>query len=430
VNSGAAPRSTDLRGRRLLVARSVWLAASLLAVGIFVAGTFSYWTDLQEVCTRAAELCSDRGLLTPQNVRELEGLGLSVGFHAAFEVVTTTVLAAVWLAVGALIFWRRSDDRMALLVSLMLVTFGTAALNTAPTDALVETHPALWLLVGAVQFLGQVCIVLFFCLFPSGRFVPRWIRWLALAFLALQAPIYFFPNSSLNPLNYSELLFSTVFLTFLAGFVAAQIYRYRRVSVPAERRQIKWVVFGTAAAITGFVVSLLPYFFAPRLSTHISYLYFVQDAGIFISLTLIPFGIGVAMLRSRLFDIDLVINRALVYGSLTATLALVYLSCVVSLQYAFRALTGSDSQLAVVASTLAIAALFSPLRRRVQAFVDRRFYRRKYDATKTLEAFSARLRDEMDLLALRQNLVGVVRETMQPAHASLWLREPDKGVRP
>jgi hypothetical protein len=335
----------------------------------------------------------------------------------------------VWLAVGALIFWRRSDDRMALLVSLMLVTFGTAALNTAPTDALVETHPALWLLVGAVQFLGQVCIVLFFCQFPSGRFVPRWIRWLALAFLVLQAPIYFFPNSSLNPLNYSELLFSTVFLAFLAGFVAAQIYRYRRVSVPAERRQIKWVVFGTAAAITGFVVSLLPYFFAPRLSTHVSYLYFVQDAGIFISLTLIPFGIGVAMLRSRLFDIDLVINRALVYGSLTATLALVYLSCVVSLQYAFRTLTGSDSQLAVVASTLAIAALFSPLRRRVQAFVDRRFYRKKYDAAKTLAAFSARLRDEMDLVALRENLVGVVEETMQPAHTSLWLKGPDEGAR-
>jgi hypothetical protein len=429
MNSRATSLSTGLRGRRLLVARCAWLAASLLAAAIFVAGAFSYWTDLQEACTSAADLCSDRGLLTPRNVRELEALGLSVGFHAAFEVVTTTLLAAVWVGVGAVIFWRRSDDRMALLVSLMLVTFGTAGLNTAPSDALVEARPGLWLVVGGVQFLGQACIVLFLCLFPSGRFVPRWIRWPALVFLALQAPIYFFPGSPFNPISYSETLFSMVFLAFLAGLVAAQVYRYRRVSEPVERRQIKWVVFGTTAGIAGFMVSLLPYFFVPRLQGHVSYLHFVMDVGIIASLTLIPLSIGLAMLRSRLFDIDVVINRALVYGTLTAALALVYLTCVVSLQYAFRALSGSDSQLAVVASTLAIAALFGPLRRRVQAVVDRRFYRGKYDAAKTLEEFSGRLRDEMDLTALRESLVGVVRETMQPAHASLWLRSPDDGAR-
>jgi hypothetical protein len=174
---------------------------------------------------------------------------------------------------------------------------------------------------------------------------------------------------------------------------------------------------------------LLPYFFDPQLQGHVSYLYFVMDAGLIASLTLIPLSIGVAMLRSRLFDIDVVINRALVYGTLTAALALVYLFCVVSLQYGFRVLAGSDSQLAVVASTLAIAALFGPLRRRVQAVVDRRFYRSKYDAARTLEEFSGRLRDEMDLTALRESLVGVVRETMQPAHASLWLRSPDDGAR-
>ncbi len=430
MTSGPIAPSADLRGRRLLIMRIAWLAASLLAVGLFVAGIFSYWTDLLAVCTRSAEICSDRGLLTPQNARELEELGLSAGFHAAFQVVITMLLAAVWLGVGAVIFWRRSDDRMALLVSLMLVTFGTAGLSTAPSDALAEAHPAFWFPVVSVQFLGQACMVLFFCLFPSGRFVPRWIRWLALAFLASLAPSYFFPSSSLNPLNYSETLFSVVFLAFLTILVAAQIYRYWRVSGATECRQIKWVVFGTAAGMAGFVLSLLPYFFVPRLLTHISYLYFVLDAGLAVSLTLIPLSIGVAMLRSRLFDIDVVINRTLVYGSLTATLVLVYLGSVVSLQYAFRALTGQETQLAVVASTLAIAALFGPLRRRVQAFVDRRFYRQKYDAARTLEAFSVRLRDEMDLTDLSENLVGVVRETMQPEHASLWLGGSGKGARP
>jgi hypothetical protein len=150
-------------------------------------------------------------------------------------------------------------------------------------------------------------------------------------------------------------------------------------------------------------------------------------AAVFLAL---PTAVGVAVLRYRLYGIDLVINRTLVYGPLTAMLVLVYLGGVVSLQYAFRALTGQGSQVAIVASTLAIAALFNPLRRRVQGFVDRRFYRRKYDAARTLATFSARLRDETDLDALNTELVSVVRETVQPAHASLWLR-PDptpKGV--
>jgi hypothetical protein len=136
----------------------------------------------------------------------------------------------------------------------------------------------------------------------------------------------------------------------------------------------------------------------------------------------IPLSIGVALLRARLFDIDVVINRTLVYGSLTATLVALYFGGIVVLQGVIVALTGQESTIAVVASTLLIAALFNPLRRRIQGFIDRRFYRGKYDARKTLEAFSTKLKDETDLEALRGDLVGVIRETLQPAYVSLWLR--------
>jgi hypothetical protein len=145
----------------------------------------------------------------------------------------------------------------------------------------------------------------------------------------------------------------------------------------------------------------------------------------------IPVAVGIAILRYRLYDIDLIINRTLVYGSLTVLLAAAYVGSVVGLQAALRVLSGQESTLAVVASTLVIAALFNPLRRRIQSFVDRRFYRRKYDAARTLEGFSTKLRDETDLDALNDELVRVVRETMQPAHAGLWLRPetPSKGER-
>jgi hypothetical protein len=156
----------------------------------------------------------------------------------------------------------------------------------------------------------------------------------------------------------------------------------------------------------------------------------IGSAGVY-ALLVVPVFTYIAILRYRLYDIDVVINRTLVYGTLTVLLAAVYLSGVVTTQAIFRALTGQEQQpqLAIVVSTLVIAALFSPLRRRIQSFIDRRFYRRKYDARKTLEAFSAKLRDETDLDALSDDLVGVVRETMQPAHVSLWLRPdtPRKG---
>jgi hypothetical protein len=194
-----------------------------------------------------------------------------------------------------------------------------------------------------------------------------------------------------------------------------------------ERQQIKWLLY--AAPI---------WFFGSALKIAVFYFSLIDGPwGLWIGYLLVavgglsgPVAIGVAILRYRLYEIDIVINRTLVYGSLTAMLVGVYLGSIVSMQYAFRALTGQQEQpqLAIVVSTLVIAALFNPLRRRIQSVIDRRFYRSKYDARKTLEAFSARLRNETDLGALSDGLIGVVRETMQPSHVTLWLR-PDTASR-
>lgn len=187
------------------------------------------------------------------------------------------------------------------------------------------------------------------------------------------------------------------------------------------------MVFGFSAALAGFVAAVFLYEFVPAVGRAGPLGELVGETVVYGFLLLIPLSIGVAILRSRLYDIDAVINRALVYGTLTATLVLVYLGSVVTLQYVLCGLTGGEPQLVVVASTLAIAALFNPLRR-IQSFIDRRFYREKYDAARTLEAFGATLRDETDLAQLNDALVAVVRETMQPAHASLWLRGSSGGA--
>jgi len=190
-----------------------------------------------------------------------------------------------------------------------------------------------------------------------------------------------------------------------------------------ERQQTKWFTYTTAVAASG---AILQYIISEPLE--LVWLGGVAYALVLIGLVGIPISMGIAITRYRLYDIDLLINRTLVYGSLSAILVALYFGGIVVLQRVFVLLTGQQSTLAVVASTLLIAALFNPLRRRIQSFIDRRFYRRKYDARKTLEAFSATLRDETDLEALNNDLVGVVRETMQPTHVSLWWR-PDPAQR-
>ena len=330
-----------------------------------------------------------------------------------------------WICLAAGFFW-------------MLLLLGESLSSLVPTSVAIDALTQ-WTWVPPVGLLGIYMILLF----PDGKLPSR--RWRPLAWFSggvivlVSVALTLLPGHleghpgvrnpfglEGHPMVAQALPGAIVLLPIcILASAASLVWRYRH-SDGEVREQIKWIAF--AASLVGAVY----------LSTLVSGLFFAPEAtrgsadtppigdilldAVLLSYAGVPIAVGIAVLKYRLYDIDLIINRALVYGALTVLLAATYFGGVVGLQYAFRALTGEGSTLAVVASTLAIAALFNPLRRRVQAFVDRRFYRRKYDARKTLEAFSEKLRDETDLGALTGEVVGVVKETMQPAHVALWLR--------
>jgi hypothetical protein len=289
---------------------------------------------------------------------------------------------------------------------------------------------AAWVM-GWVWVLACGPIVFLLLLFPDGRLPSRrwrWFAWLSLLLIsagaisqALAPGSVYYLEGIYNPLgveglpNVGEQVQTVVFTLIFVSAASLFVRRLRASGV--ERQQLKWFTYTSTLAISGVI---LTYTISEAIGA--LWLEWLGNVLLLVGFIGIPISMGIAILRYRLYDIDLIINRTLVYGTLTATLIALYFGDIVLLQRVFVALTGEKSTLAVVASTLLIAALFNPLRRRIQGFIDRRFYRSKYDAAKTLEAFSAKLRDETDLDALSEDLTSVVRETMQPAHVSLWLR--------
>jgi hypothetical protein len=402
------------RGRSVLLLRSVWIGLAAVVLALNFAGLSASYAKYASVCA-ACSHSGETAHLTPEGVRVLRDFGLSPEFYGAYVgVVVPGVAALVFVAVAGVI-WYKSDERMALFSAFVLLLFGGAAFNSDVSTSAAAAYPALWLPVHLLEYAGQVVYTIFFYVFPDGRFVPRWARWLVLLWAVLMVPLVFFPRSPLN------LLDGPLFFALIGGAVLAQVYRYLRVSTPVHRQQTKWVVFGIAVAGSGIVGTMTLVGAVPAIDQSGPLGQMIVTTISEWVILLLPISIGVAIVRSGLYEIDVIINRTLVYGSLTATLVVVYVGCVIGLQYVLRALTVEGSNLTIVASTLLIAALFNPLRRRIQSFIDRRFYRRKYDAAKTLEAFAGRLREETDLGTLGAHLVGVVEETMQPSHVSLWL---------
>ena len=404
--------------------RLVGAAALLLALISVVAGIPSRYAQLATV-TRAADTVS--GQLRPEDAQRLTHSGVLPETYAVYFTLAEIVTALVGLAVASLIVWGHSAHWMALLVALNLVAT-TAALPLVP--ALGSAHPQwAWLVLAwRTVFVGS--LILLFYQFPDGRFVPRWTRWLAAAWLAYIGLAFLFPGWDI-PAGFGRGLMSEdivptgAAVIFLVTGVLAQVWRYRRVSSAAERLRTRWVVFGFAVFLVCFLagVGVLTYMPVAPAGPGYAVARLVGPTFILLGLQALAVSIAFAVLRHRLWDIDVVIRRTLIYSVLTVILAGTYLGSVVLLQTAFRWLTGqAQSQLVTVLSTLAIAALFGPVRNRVQRAIDRRFYRQRYDAARTLAGFAASARDETHLEQLSERLVAVVDETMQPQTVGLWLK--------
>ncbi|HLX55425.1 MAG TPA: hypothetical protein VKR83_00225 [Ktedonobacteraceae bacterium] len=413
----AVVSGTDMRltGRWLIIARTAWLVLVIPSVALFVVSLVLLYQQIRA------------GAITAQDQQMLSAVGLSLREFSTVSTIFSVLTSAIWYGVGFLIFWRRSDDWLALLAAFVLVIFNISTYSNITPSVIALAFPALSLPVTLIVFLADSSLGVFLLLFPNGRLVPRWM-WLILLLFLIQTFLSDFPSSSSAFVaSWPAWLGLPIFLVTYGAIIYSQIYRYRRVSTPAQRQQTKWVILGVAVAIAGIIgviaiVSLIP-------SSSISpFVEFIATVVIWpVALLLIPLSIGFSILRYRLYDIDLLINRTLVYGSLTALLALLYFGLIVALQALFQGVFHQNNAVAIVISTLVIAALFQPLRRRIQAIIDRRFYRRKYDAAKTLATFSATLRNEVDLTELSERLIAVVEETMQPSHVSLWLSPAKPG---
>jgi len=366
---------------------------------------------------------------------------LSLLNAADFGNLIYSIVVVASVVVGGLVASRRPGNPIGWLF-LGVALFSTLRELTGQYAVYgIETDPGAlpfaWTVAGfsnAIEIVGAIMLfVLVPLYFPTGRPVSRrWglVAWLALGMLPVMTALQVvspgevvYKSGIPNPWAVEALrpvveILSPVGFAYYIGLIfasaASLVLRFQR-SRGEERQQIKWFTFAAAFIPVWFMTN-------GPIDRAFPALFAVMDS---LVIAAVPVAAGIAILRYRLYDIDIIINRTLVYGALTVMLVLVYFGSVVGLQYVFRGLTGQESQLTIVASTLAIAALFNPLRRLIQIFIDRRFYRRKYDARETLEAFAARLRAETDLDSLSGDLASVVNETMQPEHVSLWLQEPE-----
>lgn len=391
--------------------RIAWVVMLVLALSLFAIRIPFSFVDARSICITAS--CANSVRLTPENVQELHHLGLSIDLYAYYSIALALLFQFVCVATAAIVFWRtrgKPDERVALLSSFALVGLAIVFQNNpAPSYPPVLLAPSLGLI-----FLGNTCIGLFFYLFPTGHFAPRWTRWLAVIWIVY----HLYNNLILGSLVNTDGPGSILFLGLLASFVAVQVYRYRRVSTPIQRQQTKWVVFGLSVALLGFLIlMLLPVVINVPVTviTHTvvgSLLYFL--------LMLIPLSIGMAILRSHLWDVDILINRTLVYGTLTASIVALYVLLIVSLGYLLQS---RGNLLISLFATGVVAVAFQPLRERLQGAVNRLMYGERDTPYNVISRLGHRLEATLAPDAILSTIVETVAQALKLPYVAISLQQ-------
>ncbi|MGI8825817.1 MAG: hypothetical protein ACR2JC_09250 [Chloroflexota bacterium] len=397
-------------GRWLTATRIIWLLTAVAVLLVLIPEVQATFAAVERLCAQP-----DCGTVqvTAQTERAFHSLGISLDAYAAYNVALSLIDVVVCYTLAATLMARRSTDRMVLLTAFACVLVCTpkllSGLQAAGGSWTLPTH--------VLTTLGTISTGVLVYIFPTGRFVPRWTALLAAGWVGVQL----LPNSAFS----NNALADVPWFIFPTSILAIQIYRYRKLSTPVQRQQTKLIVLGFGIFACVFVIGTGLSLIDAKFATQVFPYLLVQTGFDLIPLPVF-LSIGFAVLRYRLWDVDVFVSRTLVYLALTASLVLLYLGSVVSLQAIFRAISGQQSDLAIAISTLVIAALFNPLRRRIQELIARTFYRSKYDAAMVLSAFGATCRDETDLDRLRSGLTRVVEETLQPDHVSFWLPESSR----
>ncbi len=414
------PEKTGMRlaGRQLFWARAAWAAAAGLILAVF----------LLALPVRIQALLQDPYQFRPVLAR----LDLGISFFVLYASLLEALLVLACLGIAVLILWRKSDDGLGLLVSMGLLCF-ISLLPVIP--ALGDAHPTWRPAIFALRTLCLLVILLVFYLFPDGRFVPIWMRYVFAGWFLILTALLFIPGFSppdapVDLKTWNQAAGLLILLTALSTGVFAQGHRFTCGADTVQRQQTKWVVFGFFAVFAGLALISLPAILFPvlRAPGFIRFVYVMLDIPIsLLAWFLLPLSLTFSILKYRLWDIDIIISRTLSYGALTITLALLYFGGVVLLQGLSRIITNENqSSIAIVISTLAIAAAFTPLRQRIQNGIDRRFYRQKVDADEMLREFARLARDEVELEKLTDEVLLVIDETFHPDEVDLWLC-PIKG---
>lgn len=423
VEHAFEPAALSPRGLR--IARAAWIAIVLLTVLAFAIAVPARFRELA-----VQGVGPDRPMqqLTYDQARMAARLGIDTDAYAVVIVAIEVALALVFIALGVLLFARESRTWLGIYVSLGLITYAGYAVPTL--DALLAGPPLAALLSRFVQTIGLQCALTFFFIFPDGRFVPRWTLALAFVWLGVTWSAFLLPGVAwdfLEPWRISPGSFALLMLAWLTGLLA-QVIRYRRAPSPIQRQQTKWVLYSVGLAVVGYAVSFAPRLLSPAVRTLaiVDLVNVVIAPFVFYAAILsIPIAMTFSILRYRLWDIDRFIGRTLQYGLTSAALVLIYIGVVLVTISVIRALNPNQPIAAevIALATVGVAILARPIRDRVQALVDQRFFRAKYDAERTVAQFSKTARETVDLGELTEDLAGVVQTTLHPEHVTVWLRD-------